>query len=73
MVNDKNLSRGGVFVALFVAMFLGAWMFVAGWNGSISSYFGLRRLAYSEAVGFMFMVLSATATMTFTVKLFRDD
>jgi len=73
MVNDKNLSRAGVFFGLLAAMFFGAWLFGSAWNASIASYFGLRKMTYSEALGVLHMVSMATITLTFTVKLFRDD
>lgn len=72
-MNDKNLNRAGVFFFLMAGMFLGAWLFGSSWNSSVASYFGLRKMTYSEALGVLHLVSMAAATMTFTVKLFRDD
>ena len=73
MQKEKNLSRVGVF--MFLTLGIGVLGWVAGWewNSSIASYFGLRKMTYSEAVGLIQFVSSLAMVVTFTVKLFRDD
>ncbi len=73
MNNEKNLSRLGVFMVLTVGMFGLAWAFGSGWNLSIASYFGLRKITYTESLGILQAVSIVTVIMAFTVKVFRDD
>lgn len=73
MSKEKNLSRLGVFVMLSAGTIGLGWVAGWEWNSSIASYFGLRKMTYSEAIGLLQLVSSVTMIITFTVKLFRDD
>jgi hypothetical protein len=63
----------GIFLVLVGGMMALAYPFGAEWNCSIASYFGLRKMTYTEALGVLQAVSSAVMIGVFTVKLFRDE